>query len=171
VVNIRTLISRGTALKGAFGLVATARVRNAKRLDAGLAGLAGITTPSSLPKGAHSYWRYCLRVDPAVVPGGPGAMATQLRDYDVASAPRYVQKPAFRCQVFRDQVTFGNSRWPFTEARPEAVDYSADRYPGSFGGLEGILVFPYNEQYTEAHVDHLVTSIRAAHGKLMEDGE
>ena len=145
-----------------------ARVRNAKRLDDGLAGLAGITTPAALPKGAHSYWRYCLRVDPAVIPGGPGAMAAQLRDYDVASAPRYVQKPAFRCQVFRDQVTFGKSRWPFTLARPEAVDYSEDRYPGSFSGLEGILVFPYNEKYTDEHVDHLVSSIRAAHATLTE---
>lgn len=146
-----------------------ARVRNAKRLDEGLTGLAGITLPTALPKGAHSYWRYCLRVDPEVVPGGPGAMAQQLRHYDVASAPRYVQKPAFRCQVFAEQRTFGDSRWPFTLARPEAVDYSEDRYPGAFSGLEGILVFPFNEKYTEAHTDHLVSSIRAAHASLMGD--
>ena len=146
------------------------RVRNAKRLDAGLTDLAGITVPSALPKGTHSYWRYCLRVDPAVVPGGPGALASQLRDYDVASGPRYVQKPAFRCKVFADQRTFGDSHWPFTLARPDAVDYSADRFPGSFSGLEGILVFPFNERYTDAHVDHLVSSIRAAHETVMDGG-
>ena len=50
----------------------------------------------------------------------------------IPSAPRYIAKPAFRCGVFAEQKTFGDSRWPFTLARPEAVDYSAERFPGTF---------------------------------------
>jgi len=42
---------------------------------------------------------------------------------------RYIQKPAFACQVIAQQRTFGNSRFPFTLARPEAVDYAKEKFP------------------------------------------
>jgi hypothetical protein len=100
------------------------------------------------------------------VPGGPGALAAELKFYDIAAAPRYINKPAFRCKVFADQVTFGSSRWPFTLASPDAVDYSADRFPGTFAGLEQALVLPWNERYTAEHVDYLATSITEAVEKL-----
>ena len=64
------------------------------------------------------------------IPGGPPAIAAALGELGVASAPRYIQKPAFECRVFSEQRTFGTSRWPFTLARPEAVDYSTDAFSG-----------------------------------------
>ena len=66
------------------------------------------------------------------------------------------------CEVFQKQRTFGNSRYPFTLARPEAVDYSPARFPGTFSSLEGILVLPWNERYTEDHVEYIATSIAQA---------
>ena len=80
--------------------------------------------------------------------------------------PRYIQKPAFRCEVLRDQRTFGNSRFPFTLARPEAVDYREENFPGTFRGLEQILVLPWNERFTEEHVDFIADSIRREHARL-----
>jgi dTDP-4-amino-4,6-dideoxygalactose transaminase len=142
------------------------RIANAQRLDVQLAELPGIGTPVVAVQDIHCYWRYCLRVDGSVVPGGPAALAAELKFYDIAAAPRYINKPAFRCKVFADQVTFGSSRWPFTLASPEAVDYSADRYPGTFAGLEQALVLPWNERYTAEHVDYLATSITEAVEKL-----
>jgi dTDP-4-amino-4,6-dideoxygalactose transaminase len=138
------------------------RIANAQRLSEQLDGIDGLGTPIVAPDDVHSYWRYWLRVDPAVVPGGPGALAQALRFYDIAAAPRYIQKPAFRCKVIADQVTFGTSRWPFTLARPEALDYSAEKYPGTYAGLEQALVFPWNERMTDEHVDFLGESIRNA---------
>jgi hypothetical protein len=67
--------------------------------------------------------------DSAVIPGGPRALAAELKLGGIASAPRYIQKPAFACRVFTEQRTFGESRWPFTLARPEAVDYSREGSP------------------------------------------
>ncbi len=101
-----------------------------------------------------------------VVPGGPGALAQALRFYDIAAAPRYIQKPAFHCKVIAEQVTFGTSRWPFTLARPEAVDYAAEKFPGTYAGLEHALVLPWNERMTDEHIDFLATSIREAVGSL-----
>ena len=67
-------------------------------------------------------------------PAGRCSLAAALKQRGIFSAPRYIQKPAFACEVFREQRTFGNSRWPFTLARPEAVDYRPERFPGTYAG-------------------------------------
>jgi hypothetical protein len=103
-----------------------------------------------------------LRVDYGVVPGGPAGLAAALKGYDVASAPRYIQKPAFRCAIFAEQRTFGSSRYPFTLARPEALDYSQERFPGTFAALDAMLVLPWNERYQPRHVDYVGEAIAEA---------
>ena len=102
-----------------------------------------------------------------MVPGGPAALAQALKFYDIAAAPRYIQKPAFQCKVIADQVTFGSSRWPFTLARPEAVDYASERFPGTYEGLDRILVLPWNERYTSEHVRYIADSIHSSLSELM----
>jgi perosamine synthetase len=134
----------------------------ANQLTEALAGLEGVQTPQVRSGDVHTYWKYCLRIDPERVPGGPVSVAARLRQYDIASVPRYIQKPAFACRVFAEQRTFGRSRWPFTLARPEAVDYTAQRFPGTFEALERLLVLGLNERYEPAHIDFLAASIRAA---------
>lgn len=161
---------RMTELQGAVALAQLGkledsvrqRVDMAARLTKALDGLPGIATPQVHPTHEHVYWRFVLRVDPAVVPGGPAALAARLKSYDVASAPRYIQKPAFRCAVFAEQHTFGSSRYPFSLARPEAVDYTAERFPGTFAALDAMLVLPWNERYQVAHVDYLAEAISDA---------
>ena len=98
--------------------VVAARVAAAERMDALLEGTPGVSVPHRTPHGTHTFWKYSVLVDPAVIPGGPPALAKELKLANIFSAPRYIQKPAFRCEVFRDQRTFGNSRWPFTLATP-----------------------------------------------------
>ncbi len=143
------------------------RIEMAARLTKALDGLAGIETPWVHPANRHVFWRYVLRVDRAVIPGGPPALAGVLKDYDVASAPRYIQKPAFRCAVFAEQRTFGSSRFPFTLARPEAIDYSEERFPGTFAALEGMLVLPWTERYEPHHVDYLADALADAVASLI----
>ena len=142
------------------------RTSLAARLDEQLQGVRGVTTPWTHAKSGHTYWKYCLRVDEKVIPGGSPALGAFLRDRGIASAPRYIQKPAFRCQVFAEQRTFGTSRWPFTLARPEAVDYAEARFPGTFEGLRDILVLPWNERYTTEHVDGIAEAVRAGCAEL-----
>ncbi len=143
----------------------------AAQLNELLADLPGIELPVAPADCEHTYWKYCLRVDGRVVPGGAVGLAARLKKLGIASAPRYIQKPAFRCQVFQEQRTFGQSRWPFTLARPEAVDYSKDRFPGTWDALEGILVLPWNERYQAEHVHFLAESIRDSLTDLSTKGE
>ncbi len=137
------------------------RVEMAARMSEQLQDIEGIETPYVYPGNEHTYWKYCLRVDGEKIPGGAVALGRALTSYNVASAPRYIRKPAFRCQVFAEQRTLGNSRFPFNLARPEALDYSAERFAGTFDALEGVLVLPWNERYTAEHVDYVGRSVRA----------
>ncbi|WP_020469230.1 DegT/DnrJ/EryC1/StrS family aminotransferase [Zavarzinella formosa] len=167
---------RWSELQGACALgqlpklpeIVKSRRETAKAMTAELAGVAGIQAP---PQGEHDdpvFWKYSLLVDPNVIPGGAVALGKALKEWGIASAPRYIQKPAFRCEVFRDQKTFGNSRWPFTLARPEAVDYSAELFPGTFKYLERVLVLPWNEKYTAEHVEYIAKAIHQCCSALRE---
>ena len=142
------------------------RVALADRLSAKLHGLPGIETPVVHPGNVCTWWKYCLRVDKNVFPGGPVELAKLLKAKGIASAPRYIQKPAFACEVFTKQNTFGTSHWPFTLARPEAVDYSRALFPGTFEALEGVLVLPWNERYTDEHLDYISDCIHEATAQL-----
>jgi perosamine synthetase len=138
------------------------RVAMANLFTSKISGIPGIETPAIHPDATHTYWKYCLTVDPDHVPGGAVGLAAKLKERGIFSAPRYIQKPAFACQVIAEQRTFGNSRFPFTLARPEAVDYSRDKFPGTYKGLDRVLVLPWNERYTEEHVEYLAKSLRAS---------
>jgi dTDP-4-amino-4,6-dideoxygalactose transaminase len=142
------------------------RLELAARLDRMLAGTPGIETPVVRDKCVHTYWKYCLRVDPAVVKDGAVGLSRALRESNIFTVPRYIQKPAFMCEVFAKQRTFGNSRFPFTLARPEALDYSRERFPGTFDALDRVLVVPWNDRFTDEHVAYIGASIKQAVQRL-----
>lgn len=138
------------------------RIAMAELLTEQIADLPGVTPPQITAGGVSTYWKYCLDVDPAIIPGGTDQLGKALKERGIASAPRYIQKPAFRCQVIRDQVTFGKSRFPFNLARREATDYSDELFTGTWEALSRILVLPWNERYTEDHVAWIATCLREA---------
>ncbi len=138
------------------------RRKTADAMTAAIQGLEGVAAPKIHPDATHTYWKYCLNVDEKIIPGGTVALAGKLKERGVWSAPRYIGKPAFRCQVIADQCTFGDSRWPFTLAQPEALDYSEEKFPGTFAALAQVLVLPWNEKYKQEHVDYVATSLKDA---------
>ncbi len=125
-----------------------------------IADLPGIQMPTINAGDEHSYWKYCVNVDAEEIPGGTVALAKKLKERGVFSAPRYIQKPAFQCQIIRDKRTFGNSEWPFSLADAEALDYSPERFPGTFEALAKILVLPWNEAYQKDHVAYVANAMR-----------
>lgn len=159
---------RLTELQGAVAVgqlaklegVVESRATRADELTRQLIGLPGVETPEVAPDCTHTYWKYCLNIDPAVIEGGAVALGAFIRERGIACAPRYIQKPAYCCQVFSDQCTFGDSRWPFTLASEEAVDYSDERFPGTLEALANVLVLPWNEKYEPHHVDFIAEALR-----------
>lgn len=165
---------RMSELQGAVALaqmeklegVADSRTQSADKLTALLRDIPGVETPLTTPGGTHTYWKYCLRIDDKLIPEGAPGMARLLKEKGIASAPRYIVKPAFMCEVFQKQRTFGESRWPFTLAAPSAVDYSAEKFPGTYQALHDVLVLPWNELYTDEHIEYIAAAVREAAGKL-----
>ena len=143
------------------------RIVTANKLTSMIAGIEGIAPPKIHGDNKHTYWKYCLDVNPEIIRGGTVALGKLLKDKGVFCGPRYIQKPAFQCQVFRDQKTFGNSRFPFTLAAPEAVDYSPELFTGTFEALSRILVLPWSERYESKHVEYIAETIRNAVNQLV----
>jgi dTDP-4-amino-4,6-dideoxygalactose transaminase len=167
-----SLNSRLTEIQGAVALgqlekleeCVQARTTHAAKLTQALKGVRGIE-PFPVAAGATNvYWKYCLLVDPAVVPDGAVGLARLLKARGISSAPRYIQKPAFMCEIFQKRRTFGKSEYPFTLARPEVLQYDRTQYPMTFAGLEHTLVLPWNERYTDEHVYYIAAAIKDALG-------
>ena len=136
------------------------RIDAANRLTRMISNVRGIKPPKCSADAVHVYWKYCLTVDGKAIRDGAVGLGKALKEYGIASAPRYIQKPAFMCEIFQKRRTFGNSQFPFTLARPEAVDYSKAKFPMTFKALEDVLVLPWNERYTQEHLEFIADAIK-----------
>ena len=58
------------------------------------------------------------------------------------SAPRYIQKPAFRCRVFAEQNTFGDEPLAVHACPAGGGRLLPERFPGTFAFLDSVLVLP-----------------------------
>ena len=63
------------------------RIAAAQELTRALRGLPGIETPWVSPRGIHTYWKYCLRVDSQTVSDGVGGLAQLLSEKGLREAP------------------------------------------------------------------------------------
>jgi perosamine synthetase len=135
-------------------------------LTLSLSNVNGIEAPVVHAGAEHVYWKYPIRVDDEVLAGGVGGLARLLRERDIFTVPRYIQKPAFMCEIFQARRTFGKSAWPFSIARPDAVNYDYRRFPGTHDALEHVLVVPWNDRFDDDDVAYISDAIRWAASRL-----
>jgi len=150
---------------GKLDRVVARRQASAAKLTAQLAGLPGIALPRPIPGATHVYWKYPLLVDPEVIEGGADALGGVLKAQGVFCAPRYIQKPAFMCQMFTERKTFGTSQYPWASRVRDGgsdVVYDPADYPDTLRALERVVVLPWNEFYTDEHVGFIARAVRAA---------
>jgi dTDP-4-amino-4,6-dideoxygalactose transaminase len=136
------------------------RVSAALALSVALANLPGVETPHVSPDAVHTYWKYCLRVNSELIPGGAVALADELKARQISCVPHYIEKPAFMCRIFQEQKTFGSSRFPFTLARPGIPRYDPTLFPMTMKALNEVLVLPWNDNYRKGHVAYIAATIR-----------
>jgi len=162
---------RMTELQGAVALaqldkvdgVVESRIKTAQMLTDLIKGIQGVSSPKVTPKSKHVYWKYPLRIDDEIIQGGVDQFSAKLKEKGIFSAPRYIQKPAFQCQIFQERNTFGNSHFPFEgECRRNdpPVVYDPKEYPCTFDALSHVVVLPWNEFYTEEHVNYIADNIK-----------
>ena len=90
------------------------------------------------------------------------AFSAELAEFGIPSAPRYIKKPAFMCQVIRERKTFGTSGFPFQGPHRQGlppVEYKEEEYPGTMHALATACVLPWNEFYTEEDVRFLADAV------------
>jgi len=141
----------------------------AKALHSRLSELPGITCPDDPADGLHSYWKWSFLVDERVVRGGAVKLGALMRAEGIACAPRYVQKPAFECQVFTQWRQHPVSSLPLQHNPRGEADgplFHREDYPGAVRGLEQVVVLPINERYRPRHVAKVADAIHAAYERL-----
>jgi dTDP-4-amino-4,6-dideoxygalactose transaminase len=141
--------------------VVNARRRAADRMRELLRGAPGVAPPLVRSGNECVYWKFALRVDERIVKGGAVALGDRLKKAGIACAPRYIQKPAFACEVIRERRSFGRSGFPWRiPGRPERPVESYDQFPGTRDALEHVLVLPWNERYEERHIAYIARVVR-----------
>ncbi len=163
---------RMTELQGAVALaqldkvegVVARRRRVAAELARRLRHLPGLAMPVVTRDGVHSYWKFPVQVDETVLGTDVAGFAKQLAALGVVAQPRYIQKPAFECQVLRERRTFGRSGFPFHGLRSgdAQVRYDRAEYPGTMRALSRVLVMPINEFYGPEHIDFICAAVSEA---------
>ncbi len=160
-------------ITGAVGLaqfnkltgVVKRRRASAERFTKRIADIPGVK-PQSRPVGSDPvFWKYCVNIDESKTAVGLTEIAKRMKEWGIFAMPRYIGKPAFQCQIFRDRVTMGKSSWPFTDPSRTGLpplDYNAENFPGSLKALSHVLVIPWNEFYTDEHVDYIADRLREA---------
>ena len=163
---------RLTELQGAVALgqlrklswVIQRRREVAAGITAGLTGIKGLTLPSDPEGGRCSWWKYAFFVDSDVIEGGAVSLGQKMRDNGVFCVPRYIQKPAFECQLFTDFNASPVSAMPFMNSdrrqQPQPL-FDRQDYPGTVRALERVVVLPINELYTQQHIDYVTSVIRS----------
>ena len=167
-LNYRMTDLQGAVARAQLGKldrVVARRQASAEALTAQLADLPGLILPRPIPGATHVYWKYPLLVDARVVKGGADALGGALKAQGVFCAPRYIQKPAFMCQVFMKRKTFGKSQFPWASRVRDGdsdVTYDPADYPDTMRALEQVVVLPWNEFYTDEHVAFIAGAVHAA---------
>jgi len=144
------------------------RVRVAEILRQRLDGVAGVRPVPVLDHAVATYWRFPLLVDSEVVPGGPAALASELKSLGVWSTPNYIRYPAFMCRQFRERVTFGQSDHPYSLHGDYPLE-NLDDFPGCKTGLASVLVLPWTERHNETHAAFIAERVAEAIERLVRN--
>lgn len=112
----------------------------------------------AIPEGAQSvFWKVTLRIEPEIAGADVRQIGAHLKEkFGITCAPRYVQKPAFECEVLRDKRTFGSSGWPIQDS----IWPDESSLPGTYRALRNMLVLPWNENYNAEHVAYITDALR-----------
>lgn len=144
------------------------RVAMGEMLASRIASIPGLRSLPTTPGATQTYWRFVLLVDSDVLPGGPPALADELKSLGVWSTPNYIRVPAFMCRQFRERATFRDTGHPFTLYGARYPIERLEDYPGCREGLSRVLVLPWTERHAPHHVELLAERLSEATDRLVK---
>jgi dTDP-4-amino-4,6-dideoxygalactose transaminase len=150
-----------------IGKLVETRVAMAERLASRISGIPGLRPLPATPGATQTWWRFVLLVDGDVLPGGPAALAEELKSLGVWSTPNYIRVPAFMCRQFRERATFRDTCHPYALYGDRYPIERIEDYPGCRQGLGRVLVLPWTERHGPRHVELLAERLAEAAGRLL----
>ena len=160
-----------TELQGAVALaqlrkcrgVVNRRQHTAHMLTEAIKDIPGMQLPETTADSVHVFWKYAPIIDTEFYGVDVFAFSNALKEKGIFSAPRYIQKPAFMCEVLKDRRTYGQGHCPYdcpSRNGEKEITYDTKDYPGTMKALRDVLVLPWSEFYTKEHVDYIAKNIR-----------
>jgi dTDP-4-amino-4,6-dideoxygalactose transaminase len=158
---------RMTELQGAVALgqlpklaqVVARRRARAHQLDRLLSGVPGVCAPFVPENTTPVYWLYMLRVERNTAEFGEALKAEGLSCW-----PGYIVDPLYRAPIFAERKTYGTSGYPFSQWRCQ--DFSRGLCPNAEAALATVIAMPWNENYTESHVEQIAEAIKDVAGRF-----
>lgn len=147
------------------GVVASRR-KTAANLISRMSDLPGLTTVEDAQH--HSFWQFPIVLDTAIVPFDNRAYASAVSKYGVPISSGYLDRVLYLVPAIRDRQPYGTSRFPYTvPPSSREIEYGPGDCPVA-ENLVGrtLLVIPWNEHYTEEHVDALAMALTGAYESL-----
>lgn len=135
------------------------RRRTARKLVDAIADLPGVHVPTDVD--AHAWWLFPVVLDP---PLGNLEVAGKLAAAGVPARAGYLDEPLHCAPALTEAPVYGTSRYPLTVPPADRVPtYGWGACPAAERLIkETLVVIDWNERYTDAHVDEIATTLRAA---------
>jgi dTDP-4-amino-4,6-dideoxygalactose transaminase len=137
-----------------------ARIRAARLLLQMLEDLQGIRLPVDLGWTKHTYHLFALGVEPKTFRVGTEALCTALQAEGLIAHAGYLPQPLYMYPVIRDMQTYGSTGCPFS--CPHSTAHRTLRVlqcPNAERVCRETIVLPWNEFYTEAHLEQISDAI------------
>lgn len=149
---------------GKLNKLVAKRLRAVKAFQRLIKGAKGFQIPYVQRGNQSTYWKYCLLIDEQALGKDCTQVAAELKTAGIASAPRYIQKPAFECELFQKRKTFGASGWPWNGPTRREPIFQPERFPNTYQVLKTILVLPWSEFYKKDHIEYIADHLLRATG-------
>lgn len=126
-----------------------------------LLGVPGITPPARIAGSEHSYWHFPVLVDEHVLGVTPAAFAEAVAREGVPMGGSWPGKPLYMFEALREQITFGNSHFPFgSHYVSHPVAYGPGLCPSAELVETQLRVLTINERYDEADIEDIARAVR-----------
>ncbi len=134
------------------------RIEIGRRMNDGVAQIAGVRPPTLTPGAEYSGWTYPLWIEDA---SKQLEFQAALAAEGLGTGIGYIGKPVYLCtEALWGHKTYGDSGFPFTSDCSNDVDYTEGACPNASEFMSHTLTFAYNEAWTDSDVDRCVACIK-----------
>jgi dTDP-4-amino-4,6-dideoxygalactose transaminase len=144
-------------------LIASRR-ETADALTGQLREIPGIRLPDTPAGTKPAWWRFTFGIDEEAIGVSTLDFATALKVEGVKTSKEFPPRPLFEHDMLLDQITYGASRYPFSEVSGEPP--KLEDFPGFCDFAKEVIPIGWSSQAKRTHVDAIAAAVRKVAGYL-----